>query len=120
MEPVERPQSHMHSHFVFVCTPPQVFIGDFVDRGHCSLDTVCFLIALKVGYSRPAPGVVVLPRCKACVLVPWPPSKVRYPANVTLVRGNHEDRSINAQVRSAPKQDPAPPPPAPPPRSRPC
>eukprot|EP01017_Pseudomicrothorax_dubius_P035538 TRINITY_DN4993_c0_g1_i5.p1 TRINITY_DN4993_c0_g1~~TRINITY_DN4993_c0_g1_i5.p1 ORF type:complete len:736 (-),score=189.58 TRINITY_DN4993_c0_g1_i5:188-2395(-) len=44
-----------------------LFLGDFVDRGSHSLETICVLLALKV----------------------------RYPEQVHLIRGNHEDRWIN-------------------------
>ena len=44
-----------------------LFLGDFVDRGNHSLETICLLLALKV----------------------------RFPESIHLIRGNHEDKWIN-------------------------
>ncbi|CAD8147747.1 unnamed protein product [Paramecium octaurelia] len=46
-----------------------IFLGNFVDRGSHSLETICLLLALKV----------------------------RYPDSIHLIRGNHEDEQVNSQ-----------------------
>ena len=50
-------------------SPPRLqFLGDFVDRGAHSLETICLLLALKI----------------------------EHPRSVHLIRGNHEAADINA------------------------
>jgi len=44
-----------------------IFLGNYVDRGVYSLETICLLLALKV----------------------------KYPKQIHLLRGSHEDRRIN-------------------------
>ena len=44
-----------------------LFLGDYIDRGSHSLETICLLMALKI----------------------------KFPERIHLIRGNHEDKHTN-------------------------
>ncbi|CAM9346986.1 unnamed protein product [Discosporangium mesarthrocarpum] len=57
--------------------PPEcsyLFLGDYVDRGKQSLETICLLLAYKASPALPT---------------------VKYPEHFFILRGNHESASIN-------------------------
>lgn len=57
-----------------------LFMGDYVDRGYYSVETVSLLVCLKVLFF-----------CQEFIHFKI---QVRYPDRVTILRGNHESRQI--------------------------
>ena len=96
-----------------------LFMGDYVDRGYYSVETVSLLVALKVSSSKQqetrgahfvsfwgsssssSPSSLLLLRPLLLLLIildllptPQHNNKVRYPNRVYILRGNHESRQI--------------------------
>ncbi|KAL2938989.1 Phytochrome-associated serine/threonine-protein phosphatase [Bienertia sinuspersici] len=77
-----------------------IFMGDFVDRGYNSLEVFTILLLLKARQQRhhmsqlwsfEAVEIAVVAKAS------WPRRECqeeRYPANITLLRGNHESRQL--------------------------
>ncbi|ELU39784.1 serine/threonine specific protein phosphatase [Rhizoctonia solani AG-1 IA] len=65
-----------------------IFMGDFVDRGNYSLETVSLLLALKARWSFSS-------RNNQLVELTLLECVPRYPDKVTLLRGNHESHAIS-------------------------
>ena len=74
--------------------PPEanyLFLGDYVDRGKQSLETICLLLAYKVCRCSAVGNVLwLLYRSSGSFVL-----QVKYPENFFLLRGNHECASIN-------------------------
>lgn len=62
-------------------------MGDYVDRGYYSVETVTLLVALKVCFCK----YQVYPFNFNSILIPI---QVRYRERITILRGNHESRQI--------------------------
>ena len=64
-------------------------MGDYVDRGYYSVETVSLLVSLKVSTVTLRWSFHIHHHYANIEMV-----KVRYPGRITILRGNHESRQI--------------------------
>lgn len=66
-----------------------LFMGDYVDRGYYSVETVSLLVCLKVQLSQYSMEIIITSL----------KIQIRYKDRVTLLRGNHESRQITQVIK---------------------